>query len=153
MPPGSTFLSSPWLSPLAQIPRKPVHTIIQVERHFGSIFHFCFLHSLILKCRVIPAAITGITKIPQITYSIKHPPSSICNSFCMATFYHEKRLCKELQENILIALDIFQKTIQNKPIETELEAWLTFLSCDQPERIIPAFRAISIFQRNISRNL
>ena len=64
----------------------------------------------------------------------------------MATFYHEKRLCKELQENILIALDIFQKTIQNKPIETELEAWLTFLSCDQPERIIQLLEQFPFFK-------
>ena len=64
----------------------------------------------------------------------------------MATFYHEKRLCKELQENILIALDIFQKTIQNKPIETELEAWLTFLSCDQSERIIQLLEQFPFFK-------
>ena len=64
----------------------------------------------------------------------------------MATFYHEKRLCKELQENILIAPDIFQKTIRNKPIETELEAWLTFLSCDQPERIIQLLEQFPFFK-------
>ena len=53
---------------------------------------------------------------------------------------------EQLQENILIALDIFQKTIQNKPIETELEAWLTFLSCDQPERIIQLLEQFPFFK-------
>lgn len=36
----------------------------------------------------------------------------------------------------MIPLDIFHKTMQNKSIETPLEAWLTFLSSDNPERII-----------------
>ena len=36
----------------------------------------------------------------------------------------------------MISLDIFYMTMQNKPIETMLEAWLTFLACDHPERII-----------------
>ena len=43
---------------------------------------------------------------------------------------------KLLQEYIMIPLDIFHKTMQNKSIETPLEAWLTFLSSDNPERII-----------------
>lgn len=41
-----------------------------------------------------------------------------------------------LQENILIALDIFREVTQNKRIETPLEAWLTFLGCYEPERIL-----------------
>lgn len=41
-----------------------------------------------------------------------------------------------LQEYIFINLDIFQKNIQNKDIENELEAWLSFLSFDDPERIV-----------------
>ena len=36
-----------------------------------------------------------------------------------------------LQEFIMISLDIFQKKMHNKPIEAELEAWLTFLSDDR----------------------
>ena len=36
----------------------------------------------------------------------------------------------------MIPLDIFHTVMQNKPIETSLEAWLTFLSDDEPERII-----------------
>ena len=43
---------------------------------------------------------------------------------------------KLLQEYIMIPLDIFHKTMQNKSIETPLEAWLTFLSSDNLERII-----------------
>ena len=48
----------------------------------------------------------------------------------------------------MISLDIFQKKMHNKPIETELEAWLTFLSDNSPERIIdlitryPEFKAM-----------
>lgn len=43
---------------------------------------------------------------------------------------------KLLQEYIMIPLDIFHATMQNKTIETPLEAWLTFLSSDNPESII-----------------
>lgn len=41
-----------------------------------------------------------------------------------------------LQEYVMIPLDIFHETMQNKPIETLLEAWLMFLSSDEPERIV-----------------
>ena len=41
-----------------------------------------------------------------------------------------------LQEYIMIPLDIYRKGMDNKSIETPLEAWLTFLSDDRPERII-----------------
>ena len=41
-----------------------------------------------------------------------------------------------LQEYVMIPLDIFHETMQNKTIETLLEAWLIFLSSDNPERII-----------------
>ena len=53
-----------------------------------------------------------------------------------------------LQEFIMIPLDIFHRKMHNKPIETELEAWLTFLSDDRPESIIslitkyPEFKAM-----------
>ena len=40
-----------------------------------------------------------------------------------------------LQNFLFIPLDIFQKTMQNKNIQTELEAWLTFLSTDDPKQI------------------
>lgn len=41
-----------------------------------------------------------------------------------------------LQEYVMIPLDIYHKRTDNKPIENKLEAWLTFLSDDRPERII-----------------
>jgi len=41
-----------------------------------------------------------------------------------------------LQEYIMIPLDIYHKRMDNKPIETPMEAWLTFLSDDRPEKII-----------------
>ena len=48
----------------------------------------------------------------------------------------------------MIPLDIFKRKMHNKPIETLLEAWLTFLSEEDPERIIgliekyPEFKAM-----------
>ncbi len=53
-----------------------------------------------------------------------------------------------LQEFIMVPLDIFHKKMHNKAIETPLEAWLTFLSEDDPERIValitkyPKFKAM-----------
>ena len=53
-----------------------------------------------------------------------------------------------LQEYVMISLDIFHMSMQNKPIETKLEAWLTFLGCDDPEKIVelittyPEFKAM-----------
>ena len=41
-----------------------------------------------------------------------------------------------LQNYIMVPLDIFRKCMQNKAIENRLEAWLTFLSEDRPEKII-----------------
>ena len=41
-----------------------------------------------------------------------------------------------LQEYFFLPLDIFRKSMENKAIETELEAWLVFLSFDEPEWII-----------------
>ncbi len=40
-----------------------------------------------------------------------------------------------LQEHLLIPLDIFRLNLQNKGINNELDAWLTFLSADEPEMI------------------
>ncbi|NLL80399.1 MAG: hypothetical protein GX234_11580 [Clostridiales bacterium] len=58
-------------------------------------------------------------------------------------FYHYSRQIFEsglklglLQEYLMIPLDIFRRTMHNKTIETPLEAWLTFLSEDAPEKII-----------------
>lgn len=53
-----------------------------------------------------------------------------------------------LQKYVFIPLDIFRKMRQNKLIETEIEAWLTFLSSDAVEDIIelietyPEFRPL-----------
>lgn len=49
---------------------------------------------------------------------------------------------------MFIPLDIFKKTMENKNIESELDAWLAFLSFDEPERIVelitryPKFKAM-----------
>ena len=40
-----------------------------------------------------------------------------------------------LQKYIFIPLDIFQKNRHNEPIQSRLDAWLTFFSEDKPERI------------------
>ena len=40
-----------------------------------------------------------------------------------------------LQEYFFIPLDIFRKTMENKTIDTVLEAWLAFLSFTSPSRI------------------
>lgn len=41
-----------------------------------------------------------------------------------------------LQKYLFIGLDIFRKNQQNKPIRNKTDAWLTFLSRDEPEKII-----------------
>ena len=40
-----------------------------------------------------------------------------------------------LQGYILIPLDIYRKNMDNRPIRTDLEAWLAFLSFTDPDRI------------------
>lgn len=50
-----------------------------------------------------------------------------------------------LQRCILIPLDIFKKCMQNKAINTLLEAWLTFLSEDNPERVAQLLQAFPQF--------
>ena len=53
-----------------------------------------------------------------------------------------------LQEYLFIPLDIFQKNLHNKGIQNKLDAWLTFLSSDDPDDIMsviekyPEFRAM-----------
>ena len=53
-----------------------------------------------------------------------------------------------LQEYVFIALDIFQKTLDNKSvtITNELEAWLTFLSMDDPDTILKLIRSYPKFE-------
>ena len=49
-------------------------------------------------------------------------------------------------KNLFVPLDIFRKTMENKDINTELEAWLTFLSTDDPEQIYNLIRKFPIFR-------
>ncbi len=51
-----------------------------------------------------------------------------------------------LQNFLFIPLDIFHKTMENKTIQTELEAWLTFLSTDDPEQIYNLIQKFPIFK-------
>ena len=53
-----------------------------------------------------------------------------------------------LQEYVFIALDIFQETLDNKnvTITNELEAWLTFLSMDDPDTILKLIRSYPKFE-------
>lgn len=46
----------------------------------------------------------------------------------------------------MIPLDIFHKKMHNKAIENELEAWLTFLSDDNPESIISLIKEFPEFK-------
>lgn len=51
-----------------------------------------------------------------------------------------------LQEYVMIPLDIFKRCMHNKGITTDLEAWLTFLSEDRPEKIIELITAYPVFK-------
>ncbi len=63
-----------------------------------------------------------------------------------------------LQKYLFVPLDIFRKIQHNKPISTRLEAWLTFFSTDNPDRIIqlidvwPEFRQMYQEAYQICRN-
>ena len=64
-----------------------------------------------------------------------------------------------LQNYIFIPLDIFRKNVQYKGIKNKLDAWLTFLSTDDPEQIIgliteyPEFKAMYEHVYNMCRNV
>jgi hypothetical protein len=51
-----------------------------------------------------------------------------------------------LQKYIFVPLDIFRNIMHNKEIENELEAWLTFLSMDEPEMIVKLIETYPKFQ-------
>lgn len=57
-------------------------------------------------------------------------------------FHHSKQVFDSgleldlLQEFIMIPLDIFHRNMHNKTITTPFQVWLTFLSEDDPEKII-----------------
>ena len=50
------------------------------------------------------------------------------------------------KEEFIHPLDIFHKTMENKTIQTELEAWLTFLSTDDPEQIYNLVQIFPVFK-------
>lgn len=64
-----------------------------------------------------------------------------------------------LQQYLFIPLDIFQKIHQNKGIQSNLEAWLVFLSMDDPKEIIrlletyPKFRPLYEHIYNMCQNM
>ena len=45
-----------------------------------------------------------------------------------------------------VPLDIFRKNIQNKGIQTKLDAWLTFLTSDEPVMIMELIQAFPEFK-------
>ena len=51
-----------------------------------------------------------------------------------------------LQKYVFVSLDNFRLLTQNKDIETKLEAWLHFLSRDEPEEIIRLIRTYPEFR-------
>ena len=51
-----------------------------------------------------------------------------------------------LQEYIMIPLDIYHKRMDNESIETPLDAWLTFLSDDRPQKIIELITKYPLFK-------
>ena len=52
-----------------------------------------------------------------------------------------------LQKYYFVPLDIFRKNLQNISINTKLDAWLVFLTCDEPERIAELIQAYPEFKR------
>ena len=52
-----------------------------------------------------------------------------------------------LQKYYFIPLDIFRKNIHNRGISTKLDAWLVFLTSDEPERIAELLEAYPEFKR------
>jgi len=64
-----------------------------------------------------------------------------------------------VQKYYFVALDIFKENMDNKPIENEMEAWLSFLSCDEPEQILeliaayPEFKAMYRDIYDVCRNM
>jgi len=51
-----------------------------------------------------------------------------------------------LQNIIFIPIDIFLEKLHNKGIQDELDAWLTFLGCDEPEYIVELINKYPIFK-------
>lgn len=51
-----------------------------------------------------------------------------------------------LQNFIFVPIDIFLDKLHNKGIDNELDAWLTFLGCDEPEYIIKLIQQYPYFK-------
>lgn len=51
-----------------------------------------------------------------------------------------------LQNFIFVPVDIFLKKLHNEGMETKLDAWLTFLGCDEPEFIIDLIQKYPSFK-------
>jgi hypothetical protein len=51
-----------------------------------------------------------------------------------------------LQNYLFIPLDIFYENMQNKPITSRIEAWLTFFSAEQPEDVLKLIEAYPEFK-------
>jgi len=51
-----------------------------------------------------------------------------------------------LQNIIFIPVDIFLEKLHNEGIQNELDAWLTFLGCDEPEYIVELINKYPIFK-------
>ena len=64
-----------------------------------------------------------------------------------------------LQKYVFIPLDLFRSNVQNKGIKNKLDAWLVFLSMDEPERIIdlitvyPEFKVMYEHVYSMCRNV
>ena len=64
-----------------------------------------------------------------------------------------------LHNYIFIPLDIFRKKLQNKDISTRLDAWLMFLSTDEPDEIMhlcdafPSFKELYLHIYEICKNM
>ena len=64
-----------------------------------------------------------------------------------------------LQKYVFIPLDLFQKKIYDRGIENDLEAWLTFLTADDPELIVklidqhPEFKSLYDIVYRICENI
>ena len=52
-----------------------------------------------------------------------------------------------LQEYVYIPLDVFRDIVHNKGIRNKLDAWLTFLSVDDPEMIVELIRKYPQFRK------
>ena len=52
-----------------------------------------------------------------------------------------------LQKYIFIPLDIFKENQQNKDIKSKLDAWLVFLSMDNPEMIVKLIETYPEFKQ------